>query len=324
MAVPDRLGRYRVTGVLGIGGFSTVFSAVDEALEVEVAVKVLADNLTTRADVVAQFLAEARLLRTISDRHIVAVHDVGVLDSGQPYLVMDLVAGSTLEAELRDSDRHGAPVAAEYVVGIGIELADSVAALAKHGLVHGDLKPANVIVTETSPRVFLLTDFGLARDGSGVALPGAGTPGYVAPEQTRGERTDVRADLYSCTAILYRIIEGSPPPATGPWPFRRASTAQQLFLRTGSATFPDERPPSAAAWLTALRDTLRPVPATLPPKRRGRTVWLTAAAVAVGAGVTARAVFRHRTPDPLAGVTTLRGVRILGVGPAGLGHGPAD
>ena len=137
MDLPARIGRYRITGVVGIGGFSTVFSAVDDALAADVAVKVLAENLARRGDVVAQFLAEARLLRAIADRSIVAVHDVGVLDSGQPYFVMDLVAGTTLASTFRSEIPEPASV-----VALGRTLAHSVDALARHGLVHGDLKPA--------------------------------------------------------------------------------------------------------------------------------------------------------------------------------------
>lgn len=264
MAIPDRIGRYRVVGLLGTGASSAVFRAHDGDLDVDVAVKVLADNLVHREDLVQRFLREARLLRSITDPRVVAVHDLGVLESGQPYLVMDLVEGGSLADRAVTTSQGSRRGIADSLVAVGLELAAAVEAVAVHGLVHGDLKPENVFVTgqaggAEAPNAALLGpgerlvvgDFGLAAD-TGTGTGGAGTVGYAAPEQQRAADLDVRTDLYAAAAILYRLATGSPP--SGPWPPDPPDTHLPLrhFFATALAADPDERPPDVEAWRSTL------------------------------------------------------------------------
>ena len=256
MAIPDRIGRYRVVGLLGTGASSAVFRAHDPDLDVDVAVKVLADNLSQREDLVQRFLREARLLRAIEDKRVVAVHDVGVLDSGQPYLVMDLVEGGSLAERARDLDAASVRPGAAELVAVGVELAAAVEAVASHGLVHGDLKPENLFVGGDGDHAGVLVgpdeyvvvgDFGLAAD-TGATTDGAGTAGYAAPEQENATELDVRTDLYAAAAVLFRLATGKPP--AGPWPAAGTDPHVPLrpFFATALAADPTERPPDVESW----------------------------------------------------------------------------
>lgn len=266
MAIPDRIGRYRVVGLLGTGATSAVFRAHDPELDVGVAIKVLADNLARREDLVQAFLREARLLRTITDRRVVAVHDVGVLESGQPYLVMDLFEGGSLAGRVAALEATRSRPGAHELVEIGLELASAVEVISGHGLVHGDLKPENLFVrangdepvtaSATSPLLgtgehLVVGDFGLAGDiGDGTG--GAGTAGYAAPEQERASEVDVRTDLYAAAAVLYRLATGKPPGR--PWPPEHSDSHVPLrpFFATALAADPGERPLDVESWRGAL------------------------------------------------------------------------
>ena len=140
------VGRYRVIRRIGAGSFSTVWLAHDDALDIEVAVKVLSDNWVEHADVRQRFIDEARLLRRIQDPRIVAVHDIGRLPDGRDYFVMDHAAGGTV------ADLASSPLPTATVLQLGADLADAVAALHANGVLHRDLKPANLLLTGDVPR----------------------------------------------------------------------------------------------------------------------------------------------------------------------------
>ncbi len=213
MAIPDRIGRYRIVRLIGTGAASTVFEAHDEDLDVPVAVKVLAENWLHREDVVSSFLREARLLRSLEDPRVVAVHDIGRLDSGQPFLVMDLLPPS-LSDRLAGSGAD--PAAARR---LGHELARALEVLHSRGIVHRDVKPANMFVVAPDDAegpfppgaTLVLGDFGLAGT-SGDSGRSGGTPGYMAPEQTRHDTVDERADIYAAAAVVHRVATGQLPP----------------------------------------------------------------------------------------------------------------
>ena len=231
LAAGQRLGPYEVVGTLGAGGMGEVYRARDARLGREVAIKVLpADKLTDPARR-ARFEQEARAVAALNHPHIVTIHEIESAE-GVDYIVMELVAGKTLDALI---PRHGMRVG--EVLRIAIPLADALAAAHGAGIVHRDLKPANVMVTPEG--VVKVLDFGLAKltqadEASGedattldararLSRPGtvAGTPAYMSPEQATGGQVDARSDVFSFGAVLYEMV-------TGRRPFGGASTAEML------------------------------------------------------------------------------------------------
>ena len=203
-----QIGRYRLDEVHGSGAFATVWRGFDTELEIPVAVKVLAENWSHHADVHERFLTEARLLRRIASERVVRVHDVGTHD-GQPYFVMDFVAGGTLD-DLADGslDAQDALLLAE-------QSARAVAELHAAGVVHRDIKPSNLLIeagTNGTRRV-LVADLGSAKrlaEASGITVT-TGTPSYMAPEQALGRSIDERCDVYSLGVVTYVLLTGRLP-----------------------------------------------------------------------------------------------------------------
>ncbi len=209
---PDSLGRighYDVLEVLGRGGFGIVFRAFDGVLQRVVAVKVLSPLLAVTSPARKRFLREARSAAAVRHENVVRVY--AVEEQPLPYLVMEFIPGETLQARL---SRTG-PFGAAEVVRIGRQIAEGLAAAHEQGLVHRDVKPANVLVEAGSPERAKLTDFGLARaaDDASLSQSGvvAGTPMYMSPEQALGESLDHRTDLFSLGSVLYAITSGRPP-----------------------------------------------------------------------------------------------------------------
>jgi hypothetical protein len=208
---PTSLGRlrnYEVLEVIGKGGFGTVFRAFDEKLHRVVAIKVLARELAANATARKRFLREARAAAAVPHEHVIATHDVE--EEPTPYLVIEYVAGQTLQAKI---DATG-PLGVAEILRIGMQTARGLAAAHAQGLVHRDVKPANILLENGIERV-KLTDFGLARavDDASVTQSGviAGTPLYMSPEQAAGEVVDARSDLFSLGSVLYAMSTGRPP-----------------------------------------------------------------------------------------------------------------
>ena len=207
-------GRYRLEEPIGYGGMGRVFRAIDELLDRPVAVKLL--DRTGDAD--TPELSEARAAARLSHPGVVHVFDVGVSDpEGQGYIVMELVPGSPLAEILRERGRLPPKEAAE----LAGQVADALEAIHRHGMVHCDVKPLNIIVTPSGHAK--LVDFGIARataaDGENL-----GSAAYVAPEQARGETVDARTDIYALGAVLYEMLVGNRP-------FSGANTAELVRKR---------------------------------------------------------------------------------------------
>jgi len=238
--VPSAMGRLRVVRRLGAGGFATVWLAHDPDLDAPVAVKLLADNWATDADVRRRFSDEARLLRRVDSDHLVRVYDVGELPDGRPYFVMTYADAGNLAERL---DRQPPPWPAAEVLRVVDAIAAGLAVLHEHGVVHRDLKPRNILLRSTPdgpPRV-LLGDLGIAKDlqwASGITMP-AGSDGYMAPEQRGfsaqiGPATDVHA--LAVTAAQLLGLPGPPWPPTGVGQVVAAATAHDPDARTASPT----------------------------------------------------------------------------------------
>ncbi len=201
------IGPFSIHEVLGAGGMGVVYRGYDPRLDREVAIKVVRPELIAAKGMVDRFLAEARAAAAVEHDHIVVVHAVEIHD-GIPCLVMPLLKGETLDQRLKAA---AGPQSTEEVLRLGKQVASGLAAAHGRGLIHRDIKPGNLWLEAPNGRVKIL-DFGLAvvADCAAGAASFAGTPGYAAPEQIRGQRVDVRADLYSLGCVLYRMATGQP------------------------------------------------------------------------------------------------------------------
>lgn len=243
-----RLGHYEILDVIGRGGMGVVLRAFDETLRRVVAVKVLAAPLAADGTARKRFAREAQAAASVSHDHVVTVH--AVEDGPPPYMVMQYVAGVSLQQRL---DREG-PLPLEDVVRIGTQIAQGLAAAHAQGLVHRDVKPANVLLEKGTGRV-KITDFGMARAASDAGLTGTGvvtgTPQYMAPEQARGWPVDARTDLFSLGSVLYALCTGRPP-------FRAGGSLAILKRICEETPAPiRESNPDVPDWLVAIIDRLQ-------------------------------------------------------------------
>jgi serine/threonine-protein kinase len=210
-------GKYRVERVLGSGGMGVVVAAKHLALGERVALKVLLREAMNKPDVAPRFLREARTALCIRSEHVAHVLDVGELEDGLPYLVMEHLEGADLRQLLRVR-RSFSPADA---IEVGLHVADALAEAHAQGVVHRDLKPSNLFLTERAdgrPLVKVL-DFGIAKsvhelgDGHETQTDTfIGSPRYAAPEQLRSAKNvDARADLWSLGVVLYELVAGVRP-----------------------------------------------------------------------------------------------------------------
>jgi len=198
-----RWGAYEVMGVVGTGGMGVVLKALDAALNRYVAIKVLAPHLGSSGAARKRFSREAQASAAVVHDNVIEIYGVAET-AGLPYLVMPYVRGPSLQRRL---DNEG-PLTAVEVLRVGMQAAAGLAAAHAQGLVHRDVKPANILLADGIERV-KLTDFGLARaaDDASLTKTGviAGTPQYMSPEQARGEAVDQRSDLFSLQRALCHV-----------------------------------------------------------------------------------------------------------------------
>jgi serine/threonine protein kinase/WD40 repeat protein len=204
-----RLGTYEVVGVIGSGGMGVVLKAFDPALNRYVAIKVLAPHLGSSGAARKRFSREAQAAAAVVHDNVMEIYGVADVE-GLPYLVMPYVRGPSLQRRL---DLDGSLALVE-ILRIGMQAAAGLAAAHAQGLVHRDVKPANILLADGVERV-KLTDFGLARaaDDASLTKTGviAGTPQYMSPEQARGESVDQRSDLFSLGSVLYAMCTARAP-----------------------------------------------------------------------------------------------------------------
>jgi WD40 repeat protein/serine/threonine protein kinase len=289
-ALPAKFGRYEVLGLIGSGAFADVVRAWDDGLASHVAIKVL--NSTATADDLARerFIEEGKLLRRVTSPHVLAVHDLGELDDGRPYLVIQLAEGGSLDDRIEPLESH--PLDADTVRRVAEAVADGLEALHRVGVVHRDIKPENLLIhtdeinggtgdrtpdpdtvnggadTVVGPGVLdigehlLIADLGLAKDlthrGSAPSVIG-GSARYQAPEQLRADgKLGPATDIYAASAVLWRLLTGrvAPEPHDVADELSIFLPGWQRFFARAMALDPDDRYPSVVAWRSSVLDQL--------------------------------------------------------------------
>ena len=324
-----RVGPYEVVSPLGAGGMAEVYRARDTRLGREIALKVVNEVLSGDPDLVRRFEQEARLAGSLNHPNLVAVHDFGLYE-GTPYFVTELLEGESLRHRL-SRGRIPPSTALEWAA----QMAEGLAAAHGKGVIHRDVKPDNVFVTADG-KVKLL-DFGIAKLAAGTAISGThglmedtvtptggatgtgavlGTPGYMSPEQVRGETLDARTDLFSVGAVLYEMLAGhrafrgnnlvesgysilhaDPEPLPGDVPAAVAQVVHRCLNKE-----PGRRFQSASDLAFALEVLRNPTSAAVQPLRQSRpglrrAGWMLLA-LAVGASAVAAAFLGLRRPEP--------------------------
>ena len=324
LSVGTKLDGYEILGLLGAGGMGEVYRAFDPLLKREVAIKVLPSSVAHDFDRLRRFELEAQATAALDHPNILPIYRFGVFQ-GSPYLVSALLEGSTLRQVLAEGSL---PV--RKAMDTSVQIARGLAAAHEKGIVHRDLKPENIFTTKSGLSKIL--DFGLAKlmqpptesDGNLPTLtigtdPGmvAGTAGYMAPEQVRGQAVDHRTDIFAFGAILFEMISGrrafhrstaaetmtailhEDPPAVSQLVQSVPPGLQRVMQRCLEKN-PEQRFQSAsdlAFALEALSESGASSPAVAPPPRRSRRVtilWATSAAALIAVGVAAYFVISSR------------------------------
>ena len=216
---PNRSGlivenRFEITELIGAGGMASVYKAKHREIDLHVAVKILhSEDLSPKE--VERLKREARALNTLFHPNIVKAYSFGFIDSGEPYLILDLLEGHSLEVVIEREK----PMKPEWLAEAAKQICRGLACAHDAGLIHRDLKPSNVmIVTPQEGGVFVkLLDFGIARsqnhNDTKLTMQGEifGSPLYMAPETIQGKEIDARADIYAVGCLMYEALTGMPP-----------------------------------------------------------------------------------------------------------------
>ena len=290
--------RYRLDAVLGRGGMATVWRGVDERLGRRVAIKLL-DRANADPAMLQRFDREARTAGGLTHPNIVAVYDVGT-DNGVPYLVMELIDGTSVAALLASG-----PLPLDQAVDITRQACDALAMTHAQGVVHRDIKPANILLNTTG--TVKVCDFGIARlthqQQTELTTPqmAIGTSAYMAPEQISGAAVDARTDLYALGCVMYAMLTGHPPftgdnPLAVLWQQQHQSAPAVASLRPDTpgdldalivrllAKNPSDRPASATEVRNRLGLDAESERAAAPPTRVFPVVTPTAMLPAVETG----------------------------------------
>ena len=201
--------RYEIIEKIGNGGMATVYKAVDKILKRNVAVKILRDEFTTDEEFIKRFEAEAQSAARLTNPNIVSIYDVGA-EENLYYIVMELIQGKTLK-EIIIEERG--PLPWKWSVNVAIQIASALEVAHRNNIIHRDIKPHNIIITEDG--IAKVTDFGIAKAVSNSTITAFGTTigsvHYFSPEHARGGFTDAKSDLYSLGVVMYEMVTGRVP-----------------------------------------------------------------------------------------------------------------
>ena len=234
---PERIGRYRVLDRIGRGGMGVVYSAHDEVMERDVAVKVMMADPDIEPEVRARFLREAQVSARLAHRNIVTIFDIGE-DNGRLFIVMELLRGFTLAQTLKQRG-----IALEEKVDLTLEVCEGLGFANGKGVCHRDVKPANLFLLADGG--VKLLDFGIARPtSSNMTATGAvlGTPDFMSPEQAKGTTCDERSDIFSVGAVLYLMLSGRTPFKVPDYP----AVLHKVVWEDPPPLLPEEAPPALA------------------------------------------------------------------------------
>lgn len=234
-----RLEHYEILGYVGRGAMGVVLKAFDEQLHRQVAIKVMSPELISRPTARERFFREARAAAGINHPNVVTIHAVSE-HRGLPYLVMEFVGGMTLAERIH----RQAPLPTHDILRLCVQIADGLSAAHRQGIIHRDVKPANIMLEDGLERV-KITDFGLARvamENSDLTSFGdmVGTPAFMSPEQVDGQTLDARSDLFSLGCVIYAMVAGKSPFRSGNAlaTARKVITDPHLSLREVSPNVP--------------------------------------------------------------------------------------
>ena len=201
--------RYEIIEKIGNGGMATVYKAADKILKRNVAVKILRDEFTTDEEFIKRFEVEAQSAARLTHPNIVSIYDVGVEDNLH-YIVMELIQGKTLKEIILEEK---GPLPWKWSVNVTIQIASALETAHRNNIIHRDIKPHNIIITEDG--IAKVTDFGIAKAVSNSTITAFGTTigsvHYFSPEHARGGFTDAKSDLYSLGVVLYEMVTGRVP-----------------------------------------------------------------------------------------------------------------
>lgn len=201
--------RYRIIEEIGVGGMAIVYKATDEKLDRDVTFKVLKEAYIDDEEFIIRFVTEARAAARLANNNIVNVYDVGN-EGNINYIVMEYIEGFTL----KDLICSKAPFTDEETVGIAVQIALGLRHAHKHNIVHRDIKPENILITNTGGEgTVKVTDFGIAQATNSSTSPtdNMGSVHYFSPEQAKGEKADIRSDIYSLGIVMYEMVTGKQP-----------------------------------------------------------------------------------------------------------------
>ena len=300
-----RLGPYEIVAAIGSGGMGEVYRALDTRLDRVVAIKILPEHISGKPQARERFEREARAVSSLNHPHICTLHDIGHQD-GIDYLVMEYLEGETLAYRLKKG-----PLPTEQLLQYAIQITDALDTAHRHGVIHRDLKPGNIMLTKAGAK---LLDFGLAKVRAAGAVAGTtalptetspltsagailGTLQYMAPEQLEGKEADARTDIFALGAVIYEmatsrkafegksqaslisaIMSSGPPPISGLQVM--APPILDHAVRTCLAKNPEARWQSAHDVLVTLQWIADDSTRTRVPPGPRRPRWLPAASVA--------------------------------------------